>query len=193
MKTLSVFMWFHRPERNFHKLSYSLEKLPIKINELNNKREYLQKKISELSSISNLCELCQGKCCRGDYNHYTQVDLLIRMFSDKPIKETGSIWPPKSIPRIITDKFIEIVENKNKNVHFNAITPIETAQCPNLKPDGCAHSAEDRPIRCILWTCQTMRDSLPEDKLKEVGLLTQELGNIPLQVMREYRNCYKYC
>jgi len=171
MNAIKTWYYFHAPERRFHSLSFELLTISSRMNALNDKRKKIQRKIIELGEGSRACQLCQGKCCGGNYDHFTAVDYIMRIFSDNPIKSYGDLWKPKS--------FISIVLNRMgywKKTINSSKQPL--TRCPNLEETGCNLSAEERPIRCILWTCHDFRDSLQHEKLIEIGSCERELEKI---------------
>lgn len=181
MNRLQIWFSFHKPERQFHKLSHNLLRLPSKLKYLNEKRAAIQVKIIELGIDSNACHKCQGACCRSDYNHFTVADYLIRMFSMNRIEDYGDIWEPKSFFSILVDLV------KEKKPPAQEATREKDTKCPNLTPTGCEFKPQDRPIRCVLWTCNSFRQSLPSQKLKEIGKLTRELNSISIAACKILR------
>ena len=169
MNIFRTWVLFHKPERRYHKLSFNLLTIESQLNDLNEKRRIIQRKIIELSKDVEVCKICKGACCQGEYNHFTAIDYLLRMFSDNPIKGYGDLWKPKSINSLILDKIKRTSEAEN-----GGNKKLETG-CPNLTLNGCNLEPEDRPIRCILWTCKDFREALPRNDLKEIGNLTKEL------------------
>ena len=77
------------PGRRFHRLAYSLQDTKSKMQDLNSRRQRLQREIVELCAPVSICRTCAGLCCQGKYNHFTMVDHLVRMFSDNPVMDFG--------------------------------------------------------------------------------------------------------
>jgi hypothetical protein len=143
MNTFSTWYFFHYPERKYHRVSYNLLKFPTKVNDRNKERQRLQRKIIGLSTVDDECQKCQGLCCRGDYNHFTSIDYLYRIFSEKPLSEVGPLWKPNPIGTLLRDKFKRSGKGPGGG-------EIPKTKCPNLESDGCKLEVEDRPVRCIL-------------------------------------------
>ena len=178
MNKYRVWRLFHKPERHFHMLSYRLLDTGRKLNELNRRREVIQRKIVELSKDLTICSECKGGCCRGNYDHYTMIDFMIRSFSDKPLKGYGNIWKPKSLFALASDNTKIFSVSKASNYKT------EEEGCPHLSFAGCTLDIEDRPIRCVIWTCRDFRESLPDDELIEIGALINELDSISGEVVK---------
>jgi len=60
------------------------------LRKLNKNRIDIYKKAGESnSSISAVCEKCNGKCCQGPYDHFTAIDFWLRKYSSNPL-----VWCP---------------------------------------------------------------------------------------------------
>lgn len=175
MNRLRSWFKFNMPERRFHQLSYRFADLAVLLNSLDDRRRVLQRDISLLGNDTDECRVCPGRCCRGDYCHFTVIDYLIRMFSDRPVPGYGGIWKP--------DPLIDIVLGKGAPVSRAAGGPLLDTKCPELGDTGCRLEAADRPIRCILWTCRAFRESLPPATLESMSKLTEELGSLSEQAI----------
>jgi hypothetical protein len=179
LKMITCFSWFTLPTRLFHMSAYNLQALPSKLNVLDDNRRQLQKEIVALCRETDVCLQCQGLCCRGNYNHFTTIDYWIRRFSDKPIDEYGDL------PRIepIASLFW------NRIVAFMSLAPdfnVTDTKCPNLLPSGCALQPEDRPIRCVIWTCRTFKNVLSTSALRRLKTLTRKLVAISSEVAETF-------
>lgn len=183
MNRIRTWFLFHKPERHYHKLSYSLVNTSHLLNKLNNRRRSIQREIYELSENSGntraVCEKCQGACCKGEYDHFTIIDFLIRSFSETPLAGYGDIWKPKSFCSLI---FGQILASQRKEINVNL-----THGCPHLGNTGCNIEVEERPIRCILWTCRDFREAIPHDNLIKIGRLIKELDLISNKVVNLFK------
>lgn len=181
MRRIHSWRLFQKPERNYHLLSYRLTDTARRMNELNERRREIQRSLAEVAGDIPICATC-GACCKGDYDHHTAVDFLVRSFSDSPLKGYGSIWRPKSLHTMVLDSLrppSNISGSGGRKAHLEHLEG-----CPELGPKGCNIPVEDRPIRCVLWTCRAFRDALPDAKLHKIGQLNRELENISREVMR---------
>ncbi|MFH0777126.1 MAG: hypothetical protein V2A71_00710 [Candidatus Eisenbacteria bacterium] len=147
---------------------------------MNERRKAIQRRILELEAGNDECQKCNGLCCRGGYDHFTALDYLIRMFSDNPLDGYGRIQKPEAIRSILLRQLRRISRAPTGTV-------VPDTKCPNLTPDGCEFQPEDRPIRCVLWTCRALRQSLPSNKLTEIGKLTKELSDVSVGVIEIFR------
>lgn len=179
MNSYLTWSLFHRSERHYHKLSYQLANTGSRVNELNERRKAIQHDIGKLSEENRECAKCQGACCKGDYDHFTVVDYLIRMFSDKPLNGYGKLWKPKPFQSLILDAVRSHSGQRGGNME-------QAARCPHLTLSGCDLEIEDRPVRCILWTCRDFRKALPQKGLMQIGRLMRELDSLSGQVIRVY-------
>ena len=175
---------FHKPERHYHKLSYKLESMSCRLNELNNRRKIIQREIDELSKSNSVCAKCQGACCKGEYDHFTAINYLIRSFSDNPLKGYGDLWKPIPLYALILKKIMP----SSKNISSGDIKQING--CPHLSTLGCNLEVEDRPIRCVIWTCRDFREALPHRNLVKIGKLIKELDSISKKVVRIFNKSY---
>lgn len=179
MNVLLTWNLYHRSERHYHKLSYQFRNINSIVNELNDRRKTIQREIADLSKGNGECAECQGACCRGDYDHFTVIDYLIRTFSDKPLNGYGDLWKPRPLQSLLAD----LIRSKKSARGGNSN---QTATCPHLDASGCNLKIEDRPIRCILWTCKDFRNALPRTSMIKVGLLMKELDSLSRLVVRVY-------
>ena len=182
ISSLFIFYHFHVSERRFHKMSYQLRGgTKSKLNSLNEERKRLQRKISEIGMDSSVCCECGGLCCRGNYNHFTFIDYIMRQFSENPIKEYGEIWKPHSLFSILCKPVLSLLGGVKP-----ALLETPETKCPELTSTGCRFSPEDRPIRCVLWTCRKFRNSLSSDDLKSLGKLTSQLSSLACSTKKSY-------
>jgi len=186
MNRLQDYFWFIKPDRRFLRLAYNLRILSSQLNDLNERRKVLQREYASLSQ-SPKCQECNGKCCGGDYvPYYSGIDYLIRMFSDKPITNYTNWWmPPSIITRLFKKRGLsEQAEISAKLRTLQEKTP--ESRCSYLTQNGCALQAEDRPIRCIVWICSGLKQSLPSEALRKMGIINQELSSISEAVIRSF-------
>lgn len=181
MNIFRTYFLFHKSLRRFDRLSCNLTTLSKQLNHLNENRKITQRKIIELSKDNKECTTCQGLCCQGDYNHFTAIDYLIRLFSDNPLEGYGVLWTPKSIAAILLSKIKALLDRSSSTERTS------NTKCSYLDFNGCYLKPEDRPIRCVLWTCRGFRQSLPPHTLMEIGILTKELSSISCQVLKSFR------
>jgi hypothetical protein len=178
MNLLQSWIFFQNPDRNFINLSHKLQEIRPKLIILNEKRKIIQQEISSLSKYTDACRICLNSCCRGNYNHFTMVDYLIRMFSDNPIREFEEVKQQITLFSILFTKFRPILKNPaSKNTSSGS-------KCPNLTAKGCEFLPEDRPIRCIIYTCKTFRQTVSSDVFYKIGHLTKELSLISSKVIK---------
>jgi hypothetical protein len=163
---------FENNFRKFCEISYNSKNISDELNELNEKRQKIQQEIIELSKISDECQNCRSRCCsKSNSDHFTIVDYLMRMFSTNPI--THYSCPSKQESMI--KSLLKRIRN-SQNIHKNVIrVPSPKEKCPDYNGDGCRFEAKDRPIRCVLWTCSSYRETLPSDLRKRIGELHREL------------------
>ena len=170
---------FTLPGRRFHKIAYRLQDLPVRLNLLNDRRKELQTEIVTICRSSDACRECGGLCCRGQYNHFTAIDFLVREFSDNPIREFGSIQKIESLIDLFRHRIVSALRRNRRYVPKDVNT-----RCPNLGANGCSLDPENRPIRCVIWTCGLFIDSLSGRDLSRLAALTNELTRISLDVAR---------
>ena len=175
LRMIVCFFWLTIPNRRFHKSACNLQTLPSRLNKLNDKRKQLQKETVALCKETDECLRCQGLCCRGNYNHFTTIDYWIRRFSDKPIDEYGDLPRLEPITSLLSNRIAMLTARPSSSDATNT-------GCPNLLSTGCALQPEDRPIRCVMWTCRTFRAALPTSTLRKPRTLTRELVAISSEV-----------
>jgi len=166
-------IYFQRADLDFKYLSYKKQSILPELLSINERRKSIQKEIISLSSDNETCKNCPTSCCRGNYNHFTIADYIIRMFSDMPIKEfQGNLIKPPSLLHMIYER----IRSPRSTPVVSKPVSIYESRCPNLTTFGCAFPAEDRPIRCVLYTCRKFRQSLQASTLKRTAILTRELS-----------------
>jgi hypothetical protein len=186
MNPLQDYLWFIKPDRRFLKLSYNLRDLSARLNNLNERRKILQKEYAALKQ-SDKCKECNGKCCGGDYvPYYSGIDYLIRMFSDKPITDYTNWWMPRPIIAVLFEKVKSLWVRSSSNKSVNVLEKVPDSWCPYLTQSGCVLKAEERPIRCILWICEDLKQSLPSDVLGKMGIINKELSSISAEVIKSF-------
>jgi hypothetical protein len=183
MNIIEKWLLLNKPERYYHKLSFKYNNTIEKINSLNKKRQALQKRIVNLSQASNICFDCQGVCCRGNYNHFTVIDYLIRLYSDNPIKSFDKIRASPTFINLVINRLRYIITGKSGTETMAKLT----TRCPDLGDGTCNILPEDRPIRCVLWTCTEFKKNFDQKKLREIGHLNKELQRVIRQVIKTYK------
>jgi hypothetical protein len=175
--------YFQKTDLDFLKLSYNKQTVVTEIISLNERRKSIQKDIVLLSSANNICKNCVTSCCRGNYNHFTVVDYIIRIFSDKPVIEFAPTQPkPPTYLKLIRER----IRKPSASDGSSRSTMAHLSKCPNLTEKGCAFAPEDRPIRCVLYTCSSFRKSIPEKDLEKLGHLSEELCLISKDVFVKF-------
>ncbi len=178
MNILKTWDYFHKPDTVFLNLSYKLQQLPSQLLALDDRRKKVQIEILSLSAKTDICRTCPKSCCRGNYNHFTMVDFIIRIFSDLPINEIGMVNRPSSLFSSALIKYGFFKPQKQAGMIQQL-----GSRCPNLTQIGCSLSPEARPIRCVIYTCRSFRQSLPPDVIIKIGALTKELSSIAVQAV----------
>ena len=187
MNIFQHWKYFQRTDIDFLQLSFKKQYILPDLISLNERRQIIQSQIVKLSSENDTCKTCPTSCCRGNYNHFTMVDFIIRMFSDKPINEFAKTQlKPPSIFELILNKIqkYKIIPNVSRLTTLPVVSqPISASRsnCPNLTLNGCAFAAEDRPIRCVIYTCSSFRRSLKSNDFEKIGILSEELRLISSQ------------
>ena len=183
MNALKKILLLNLPERYFHKLSFDYIGAIEKIIILDKKRQVLQKRIVQLSQESGVCFECQGVCCTGDYNHFTIIDYLIRCHSELPVKAYDNILAPPTLPNLVAKKIKSIITKKTGT----EILKQRNTKCPELGDGKCGLPPEDRPLRCVLWTCTEFKKKVDHRTLNEIGRLNRELEIVIKEVMKIYK------
>jgi hypothetical protein len=170
---------FTFPGRRFQKTAYRLQDLPVRLNALNERRKKLQAEIITISHSSDACRECGGLCCRGQYNHFTAIDYIIREFSDNPIKQIGPLQKIEPLIVLFRNRIVYALRRNRRYVPKDVNT-----RCPDLGANGCSFDPENRPIRCVIWTCGLFLNSLSGHDLSRLAALTKELTEISLEAAR---------
>jgi Fe-S-cluster containining protein len=85
---------------------------------------------TDASLLAQLCEKCQGKCCRGHY-------ILLSGYECKTLSEYAD-FPKKRI-------------NSPTGCAITAIDALSKGKCPFLKAPGCVLSSRERPLVCRMF------------------------------------------
>lgn len=158
---------------------------------LNNRRRLIQREISIVSKQSRACCECMGKCCSGDHNLFTVVDVVLRKYSSEPLRSYGYI--PKEN---------ELLSNINSlKEHFryllnycglSSYSYTANKRCSHLSDRGCDLSVENRPLLCLIFTCKKFRDELSDEELVRLGNLTMEIQTIEYKILRLFGKRSRY-
>lgn len=166
--------------RDDHDLSKSgKEKLVL----LNLKRIELQKMIGEITILNySICNKCTGKCCRGQAKYFfTALDFWLRKFSSNPVSDFGHVaYRPWYF--YLNRRFQQVVSR---------ITPGEKDQrgfCQYLRKNGCKLNVDDRPIKCLVATCQKIRQAMDASAKSKYGSLIYELFLVSLSTFDVLKN-----
>jgi len=192
MNKLSRFLLYSTkyavPRRRFHRLAWEVQGVKERMQVLNGQRQRLQQEIVKICGRAEACQTCTGLCCRGGYDHFTLIDYLVRMYSDRPLADYGDALP-KQPPayRIIPEKILESLRGRDEFDEKRESRLSLQGGCPNLTATGCRLAAADRPIRCVLWTCMALRRSLSDEDFRELGTLVKELSATAENVLQAFR------
>lgn len=180
---------FQKTDLNYKHLAYKKQSLVSDMKALNEKRQIIQKEMVALSSKYETCKNCPTSCCGGNYNHFTIVDHVLRMYSDNPISEFScSNKKPPTLWTMIFEKMKTFMTNNlSYRGHASTVPSADRSGCPLLTSKGCSLVPQDRPIRCVLYTCRPFRASLSEADIKSLAVLTEELNSISNQTFDLYK------
>lgn len=188
--------YFHLTQRRLHLISWYLQLKSSKINantvilnNLNIKREKIQREITYLSKGNLACSRCKGKCCIGDHNLFTATDALLRKYSDKPLSRYG-ITPKNnellSNYHALKKHLSYFIKNPNRSTRRKAIN------CSFLKEQGCSLQPEDRPIHCLIFTCSEFRNQISYDKFVKLSMQTKLIQSIENNIIRLFDRKTRY-
>lgn len=183
MNTLRTWFLFHAPERDFRRLSRSLQDVPAQLAEMDRERRRLQREIHELGKQNVVCHGCTATCCEGTHTRFTMVDVLMRRFTDRPVEVFARFNKVEPLWLMAWRRY------------FPSKTPpfVPVGRCDHISEKGCALEPEDRPIRCLIWTCRAYRKGLPEDVLEKMGAAGRKLMKLSNRAIRLYRGACDCC
>jgi hypothetical protein len=194
------------PCKRFHKLACRLQGRPFeamsaplqaardRLNRLNETRREAQRQAIALCAHVDICRQCEGRCCRGDYNHFTAIDYLTRLFTESPIQDYGRNLRARPLRRMLWEKLRALVLRGDEYDCNKPTQPaaMAHARCPELTEKGCRFAPEDRPIRCVMWTCPTFRKDLKGADFTQFGACIRRLGNVCDEVSRIVRDAASF-
>jgi hypothetical protein len=155
---------------------------------LDGQRQRLQQEIVEICGRVDACQACGGLCCQGQYNHFTVIDYLVRMYSDRPIVDYGDTLPEQlPLYRVVPAKIVESLRGRDEFDEKRGTLRYGPAGCPDLTPTGCRFPAAERPIRCVLWTCMALRRDLNDADFRKMGALIRDLHMTSEEIIRAFR------
>ena len=162
------------------------------LNFLNDKRINIQKDIGNIIKNNKACKKCGGKCSQGDYNHFTVLDYLIRKYSQSPLNNYGKIWKPLNNYFSLKNNFKSFASTLGLFKRFlernEKTNDLDVAsRCPNWTEERCIFSPEDRPIRCIVWTCRAFRKNLQHNDFSKLAYYTKKLQLIGYEIFKLYK------
>lgn len=145
---------------------------------LDNKRRDIQSRIASISkTIGIICQSCGGICCFGSYNHFSAIDFWLRKYSSHPISNYGNEMHIPLYIQVLRDRFNLNIKKPTYIIPRNG--------CSHLNKEGCNISPEDRPIKCIAFTCRKFRENLScidrdayADSILELYKITYDCINI---------------
>ncbi len=150
------------------------EKSQNSLAELNEQRREVQEKCGSYNddALYKTCVECQGACCQMVYDHFTAIDFWLRRYSSEPIEDFGNEILKPWYLRLIRERF-----------EWNNICPEPEAEvfrtgCPELGDKGCLLPIQDRPIRCVPYTCRAFRNRMKREQKESYAEMIRELHRI---------------
>ncbi len=172
------------PFRRFYRLALRLQNTKSRMERLDCRRQEIQREMTRIYGRVGFCRTC-GFCCRGDYNHFTVIDYMLRFFSAKPIRDYGVNLPElQPMHRAALRRINGFLQGIDEFESRRCSRRTSHSRCSDLTDRGCRFLPEDRPIRCVLWTCSALRRQLNDRELRKAFKLTKELCSICHQATR---------
>lgn len=155
------------------------------------RREY-QSAISEISknAVMKVCgEECKGRCCyvgREDESHYYAIAFWLRYYTNSQIPNQEEIYiNHPAMPRNICNMVLMQIRDSIEKIHY-LIPVIETRRkvkesywppeitdesipCMYLTDRGCTLEPFDRPIICLVYTCNRRRQALDNQAYMDIA------------------------
>ncbi len=184
-------------------LSYRLQKYNIigsqyafvflnKIEKLNQRRIELVEKISKIKTNYNLCIDCNVLCCRGNYNHFFSTDYLMRIGSKNPLSDFNLIDKPHSPIYLISNHLNKFIIKDDKSIIWMQQRALSGERCPNwIEQMGCSLSIDQKPLRCLIYTCPDYRNSFSDQNIKALAKLMGQLIWVVYKTYNLYRQTTK--
>jgi Fe-S-cluster containining protein len=126
------------------------------LRQLEKERVAYQNKIGSLNlQLCAECESCQDVCCdKTPDRYFTPIDYWLAKYSEG---NTQSFASPKPflLRYYLADRFSDLLEK------FSPDREAEAPQrCSHLGENGCDLSYSERPIKCVIYACARMKNSL---------------------------------
>jgi hypothetical protein len=97
------------------------------------------------------------------------LEYWLRKYSEVPLENYGiELYEPS---------YISLLRNKF-NISINPLNKIPEIGCPNLSANGCSIQWEERPIKCIGFTCQNLRNAMSWETEAQHMEINDQLYNI---------------
>jgi Fe-S-cluster containining protein len=192
-KELHDFWHFSRRYRQFQRISALTQGILDRDHEVSGPtRKALQRlnanRISCHERIARLdlpsfagCQSCRGACCGEPAEHYfTAVDFWLRKYSHKQVT-AFSEQPLQPIPAYYRLRIESALAGLKK--------PATAAQASHLRKGGsCAHLGErgcllphaERPLKCLIYACPSLKESLDQETRRAYIESVRELLGISL-------------
>jgi hypothetical protein len=134
---------------------------------LNNKRRNVQERAGEINSLlSKVCYECKGYCCLRSYEHYTVLEYWLRKYTSSPLQ---------SYSNELLEPILIYLFRYRLNLNIYKRPRILQNGCPYLGDNGCSITVSERPIKCIAFTCRTLRKAMNKQVKSEYAKILKEL------------------
>lgn len=179
------YLYYSRRYSQFNTLCYLCDNIPLRNGDISVESkinmslifEYnkeLQKQLTELNHrFSDLCASCCGACCfkRTEW-FFTVIDYWVR--KDGLSHINGYAKLPKRY-------WCSSILTRLKNLFNNSVIinnyEIVKEKCIYLNEGGCKLMPKERPIKCLLYYCKNIRNSMNYEFIKTHSRIVNELYN----------------
>jgi hypothetical protein len=159
------------------------------LRELNQERINIAEKIARINKNNMACMLCNGLCCRGNYDHFYSLDYLIRYGSDNQIANFGMLDKPRPLLHVFINYIVSVIRKIDQHKNWKEKVADSNSKCCYWREGkGYMLSIKDMPMRCQLFSCNDYRKGFNEDDFYILGLLMRKLYLTGLKAYKKYCN-----
>lgn len=148
------------------------------LDDLNRKRQGLQKSISEtFAPFKDVCRDCGGVCCYGHGSFYRAIDYwLQRRNGNAPLPSHAGEREVRITPQRLYSILCRFLVTSGGSYDYikENMKDKEKSPCGFLTVSGCRLDVSNRPVLCIVWVCPSLRKATNlRSRMRYIELVTQ--------------------
>lgn len=147
------------------------------------KRAAYQETVGNLNLQFLGCDSCKGSCCDRPPSHYfTSIDYWLAKYGGRNPQAFDA--PNPFYLRYYLLSPLRYVADKLSTERQDKAEARSAASCVLLGESGCTLPHAERPIKCILYACEPMREAMDADTRATYTAAIRGLHEISLETFR---------